>query len=180
LELQDIALEEITPFFDSLGREKELAMINAESVMSSSFITGTKAGGDLTGITGIRITYKFIPDLFIVVKEKYQGMKFGDELMEKNLRFAEENYDFLTLSTYRKEEYQAPLHLYNKHGFKDLYRKGNHVWMYIPFNRKGRIICRLLPFILPVLPYLSSLFSGQIFLQVFNRLFRPGGNRLLL
>lgn len=179
MELQDVTLEEIAPFFDSLEREKELVMMNVESVMASSFVAGARAGDDLAGITGIRISYGFLPALFIVVKSKYQGMNLGNQLMEKNLDFARRHYSYLTLSTEKNDEYNAALHLYQKHGFKHLYHRGNRYWMYIFFNGKGEMICRLLPFVLPVLPYLSSLFSGQILVQVYKRLFRRKIKRLM-
>lgn len=172
MELQDIKLEEIAPFFDSLGHEKELVMMNAAAAMTSRFIAGARAGDDLAGITGIRISYGFLPALFIVVKSKYQGMNLGNQLMEKNLDFARRHYSYLTLSTEKNDEYNAALHLYQKHGFKHLYRRGNRYWMYISFNGKGEMICRLLPLVFPVLPYLYAMLTGQIFVAAYRRLRR--------
>lgn len=172
MDLQDVELREIHPFFASLEREKELVMMTADSAIKSKFVAGVRANGELAGIVGIRMTYGFIPELFIVVKEEYQGMHLSNELMEKELHFAQENYNFLTLSTYLKKEYEAALYLYEKYGFKYLRKRRDHYWMYIPFNGKGKIIGRLLPFIYPLLPYLSSLFSGRILVRVYRRLFR--------
>lgn len=180
MELQNIELWEIAPFFDSLGREKELVMMNSDSVMASSFIAGIRVDNELAGVTGIRIIYKFIPDLFIVVKEKYQGLHLSNNLMEKNLNFARENYDFLTLSTYLRKDYEAALHLYEKYGFKYLRRQGEHYWMHISFNRKGEIACKLLPLLIsPVLPFLSHLFSGRIFRAGYKKLFQRRTKKIL-
>ncbi len=172
MDLQDIELREIRPFFDSLGREKELVMMTADSAMKSKFAAGVRVNGELAGIVGIRMTYGFIPELFIVVKGEYQGMHLGNELMGKELHFAQRDYSYLTLSTHQTEEYTAAMRLYQKVGFKVFRCKGNHLWMYIPFNKKGKIIGRFLPFIYPVLPYLSYLRSGDIFRLGYRRLFR--------
>lgn len=171
MELQDIELQEIRPFFASLGREKELAMMTAESAMKSKFIAGVRVNGELAGIVGIRTIYGFIPDLFIVIKEKYQAKHLGNELMAKNLNFAQRNYSYLTLSTYQTEEYAAARHLYRKFGFRHLRQQGTHCWMYLPFNWRGEILCKLLPFIFPILPYLHALLTGHIFIAAYRRLF---------
>jgi len=177
--LLDVELGEIPAFFDSLGREKELVMMNTESVIASSFVAGIRTKNELAGLTGIRITYHFIPDLFIVVKEKFQGEGLANKLMEKNLHFAKENYNFLTLSTYLRKEYEPALHLYGKYGFKYLRKRGEHYWMYVSFNRKGKVFCKLLPLAFPVLPYLSYLFSGGIFRSGYKKLFRRKINKML-
>lgn len=172
MELQDIELDEISPFFESLGRETELVMMNADAVKTSCFIAGIRKNQGLVGITGIRKNYGFIPDLFIVVKHQYQGYHFGEKLMEINLRFATTNYSFLILSTYMRQEYEAAIHLYKKHGFKDLFCQGDHCWMYISFNIKGKLICRILPYILPILPFLSYLVTGKLFKIVYGKILK--------
>jgi len=79
-------------------------MMSADSVTASSFVAGIRIDKELAGITGILIVYKFIPDLFIVVKARYQGLHLSNELMERNLHFTRENDNFLTLSTYLRKE----------------------------------------------------------------------------
>lgn len=154
MKLHDVELSEIAPFFDSLGCEKELAMMSVESAMACSFLAGIRTNGELVGLTGIRMQYGFIPNLFVVVKEKYQGMGVGNKLLEKNLSFAKQNYNFLTLATRDTKEYESALHLYEKHNFKYFRRQGRHVRMYIPFTKKGEIVGR---FLSPIYLFLVAL-----------------------
>jgi GNAT superfamily N-acetyltransferase len=151
MELQDVELREIPSFFNSLGREKDLVRMNLESVMACNFIAGIRNKGELAGLTGIRIQFGFIPNLFIVVKEKYHGMGLANKLLEKNISHARKKYNFLTLTTWERKEYEAALHLYKKHGFKLFYRKGARLRMCISFNRKGDIARKFLPLIYLVL-----------------------------
>lgn len=143
MELYDVELSEIVPFFDSIGRDKDLVMIDAESVMTCKFVAGIRINNELAGLTGIRMRYRFIPNLFIVVKAKYQGMGLGSKLLEKDMSFAHKKYSFLTLATRDTKEYEAALHLYKKHGFKIFHKDGHHIRMYIHFNKKGEIASRL-------------------------------------
>src|SRR4030042_3034953 len=147
MELQDVELREISPFFNSLGREKDLVMMTVDSVMACNFVAGVRSNNELAGLTGIRLQYGFIPSLFIVVKEKHQGTGVGDKLLKKNISYARKKYNFLTLATWEKREYKAALHLYRRHGFKLFYKRGPHLRMCIFFNRKGEIARKLLPLI---------------------------------
>ena len=157
MELQGIARDEIAPFFTALGHEKELVMITLDSLMSCDFIAGIRSHGELAGLTGIRLQYGFIPSVFIVVKDKYQGMGLGNKLVEKNVSFARKQYDLLTLATWDRKEYEAAIHLYNKHGFRIFNKRGGQMRMCICFNRKGRFIQSLLPLIYSVSPALNRL-----------------------
>jgi GNAT superfamily N-acetyltransferase len=162
MELQDVKRREISPFFDSLGREKELVMMTAESVMASDFVAGIRSNRELAGLTGIRMQFRLIPSLFIVVKDKYQGMGLGNKLLEKNIAYARSKYNFLTLDTWAKPEYGAALHLYKKHGFKLSHKKALHQWFCISFNKKGDIFRRFLPLMYTILPVVSHVYSRLI------------------
>jgi len=158
----NVELDEISQFFNSLGREKELVMMTAEAVMACDFVAGTRSQGELAGLTGIRTQYGFIPSLFIVVKEKYQGLGLGHKLLETNISYARKKYNFLSLDTWQRPEYDAALHIYKKHGFRPVYKKGSHIWMCIPFNKKGNMVRNFLPLIYTVLPVISALYSKII------------------
>ncbi len=151
MDLQDVELSEIPSFFNSLGREKDRVMMTIDAVMACDFVAGIRSQGELVGLTGIRIQYGFIPNLFIVVKGKYQGAGLGSKLLEKNISYARQQYDFLTLTTWDKKEYVPALNLYRKCGFNLFYGKGQRLRMYISFNKKGEIMCNVLPLIYAVL-----------------------------
>jgi GNAT superfamily N-acetyltransferase len=162
MDLQDVELSEIPAFFNALGREKDLVMMNLESVMACDFIAGIRSNNELAGLTGIRIQYGFIPSLFIVVKEKYQGKGFASRLLGKNIAYARMKYSFLSLDTWQRPEYDTALHIYKKHGFMPVYNKGEHLWMCIPFNKKGKVIRNFLPLIYTVLPVISAVYSRLV------------------
>jgi GNAT superfamily N-acetyltransferase len=159
MELQDVKIDEISPFFNSLGREREMVMMTAEAVMACNFVAGARSQGELAGLTGIRTQYGFIPSLFIVVKKKYQGLGLGNKLLEKNISYARKKYNFLSLDTWQQPEYDAAQHIYIKHGFRPVYKKGNHLWMCIPFNKRGNMVRNFLPLIYTVLPVIFALYS---------------------
>ena len=113
-----------------------------------------------------------IGSFFIVVKEKFQRRGIANQLIHKNLDFAQRNYNYLTLSTYDTIEYEAAIHLYNKHGFKVFYKKGDKRWMSKSFNKRGAIVCALLHYIFPIMPHLEFIFSGAILGYLYKKLLR--------
>jgi GNAT superfamily N-acetyltransferase len=159
MDLQDVELSEILSFFNSLGREKDLVMMNPEKVMACDFVAGIRNKSELAGLTGIRTQYGFIPNLFIVVKGKYQDKGLANRLLEKDIAYARQKYNFLTLATWERKEYEGALHLYKKHGFKLFYKRGPHIRMYISFNTKGDITRRFLRYFYIVLSAFRSLRS---------------------
>lgn len=161
MELQDVELAEISAFYNSLGNEKDLVMISLNSIMTSDFIAGIRSQDELAGLTGVRRQYGLIPSLFIVVKEKYQGAGIGDKLLKKNISHARKKYDFLTLATWDRKEYQAAIHLYNKCGFRTFYKKEGQIRMCICFNRKGEFVRRLLPLIYSTFPAFNRLLPAM-------------------
>ena len=143
-------LSEIAPFFDSIGRDKELVMMDAKSAMASRFVTGTRSNNELVGLAGIRMRYGFIPSLFIVVKVEYRGMGLGSKLLEKCLSFAQKNYGYLTLATRDTKEYEPALRLYKKYGLQVFRKSGHHIRMCVCFNKKGEVVSKLLPFVFSI------------------------------
>jgi GNAT superfamily N-acetyltransferase len=148
MELENISYEQIQPFFDSLGKEeKELLGIPLNYVLSADYICGVKVGDELAGIGGYIKSYRFVPSSFDVVASKFQGKGIGNELHKRRLEFARKHYSYAVSSVGNPETHQASLHLYYKHGSKCFYKKGNTIWLCISFNQKGKIICKVLPFI---------------------------------
>jgi len=170
LELQGLEISEIAPFFDSLGREKELVMMTAASAMKSVFIGGIREEGELAGIVGIRKEYGLFPAEFIVVKERFWRWGIGTKLREMNIAYARRRYCLLLSSTWDIEAYRALLYSSLKLGFKKFYRREKHIYLYLPFNFKGKLLGRLLPFIYSWLPYAYEVYSGRVFRVFWNRL----------
>ena len=74
--------------------------------------------------------------------------------MDKEIKYANDTYNFLTLSTYDTDTYSAALHLYKKYGFQLCLRNKTKVWLCIAFNLKGKLICYILPVIFLINYYL--------------------------
>jgi len=187
MELQNIKIEEIEPFFNSLTHEKELMRLPLKGILSSEFITGVRVNDKLAGIAGIVKTQPLIPSCYFVVKSEYQGKGVGSKLGRDVLEYAKGNYSYLTLYTMETKKYEPARHLYNKLGFrtfypfyrKRIYQKLNQCWMCLYFNRKGEVICKFLPLIYPLSPYMSLQFSMQTLRRVYKRLFKHEENRIL-
>lgn len=141
-------LEDVLSFFISLRQERKHFTLSLREVLNSDFVIGCWFDENLAGIGGILKTYHLLPTLFIVVKARFQGRGLGSELVESIIRLSKESYDFICL-TVLKENRRA-LSLYRKNGFAIYYDKGEEYWMSLPFNRKGQILSRLLPFFLRV------------------------------
>jgi len=187
MELRNIKIDEIEPFFDSLTREKELMRLPLKGILSSDFITGVRVNDKLAGIAGIVKTQPLIPSCFFLVKDEYQGKGFGSKLGRDVLEYAKGNYNYLTLYTMETKEYEPARHLYNKLGFrtfypfyrKRIYQKLNQCWMCLYFNGKGKVICTFLPIIYPLSPYMSLLLSMRTPRQVYKRLFKRDKKKVL-
>lgn len=147
MEFQDVDLQEIEPFFRSLGAEKDLAMMSIEAVLDAEFVAGARVDSDLAGIGGIMRRFLSTPELFIVVKRQYQERGLGNEIMRKLISFAKKRYSFLTLTTVRSEEYAPAVSLYRKNSFKCFSCPDNRYFMCLPFSLKGKIVCQLLSLI---------------------------------
>lgn len=154
MKLEDITLEEVKPFFNSLTVEFRYFVAPVEEILDKAvFIKGVRINNELAGIGGITLSYRFFPLLFWVVKSEFQKKGIGYQLSENIINFARNRYSFLLLHV-MKENVPA-VKLYQKTGFRTCYEAGDRYRMYLPLNRKGSIICRFLPLIYAV--YLSPL-----------------------
>lgn len=147
MELQDVDIQEIAPFFRSLGAEKDLVQMSVEGVLNAEFLAGARVDNNLAGICGIMKRFLSTPELFIVVKFQYQKRGLGNEIMQKLISFAKRKYCFLTLTTHRSKEYAPAVSLYRKNNFKCFNCSSNRYFMCLPFTLKGKILCPLLSLI---------------------------------
>jgi len=153
--LKETSIDELRVFFNSLDGEQKLAMFGYDLVKKAEFVTVEKVGKEIAGIIGIWKTNRYLPTLFIVVKERYQGKGVGNKLMSREIEYAKISYDLLTLSTYNNGKYDQAIHLYRKFGFQVYLRRETKIWMCTAFNFKGKIICKFLPIYHAVIYYLS-------------------------
>jgi len=151
--LEKTNLDELKEFFASLGKEQKLAMFGYDLVKKAEFIAIEKVGGEIAGIIGIWKSERFLPTLFIVVKECFQGRGIGNKLIFKEIDYAKYSYNFLTLSTYSNDKYEQAIHLYKKYGFQVYLKIKDKVWLCTAFNFKGKIICKFLPIYTSVIYY---------------------------
>ena len=153
MKLENVTLEEVRSFLNSLTVEEKYFPCLRDAVMSAEFITGVRINNELAGIGGITLSCRFFPLPFWVVKSEFQKKGIGYQLSENIIDFARNRYSFLLLHV-MKENIPA-VKLYQKTGFRTCYEAGDRYRMYLPLNRKGSIMCRFLPLIYMV--YLSPL-----------------------
>jgi len=165
MRLQNVALEEIKPFIDSLTVWKYFKQ-PLDIVLNAEFITGVRIDNRLAGIGGITISYRIFPLCFYIVKSEFQRKGVGYEIAQEIISFARNKHSFLALTV--SKENTAALKLYHKTGFRIAYKQGNSYWMFFPLNKRGEIIGRFLPLIIRV--YLSPLGKVPRFIR---RLFAP-------
>ncbi len=143
MQLEDIALEEIEPFLNSLGKEREELGIPLDHLLAADYVCGVRVNGNLAGLGGYVKSFRFIPSSFDVVAPQYQGRGLGHTLFEKHLRFARKHYSYAVTSIGNLETHPAAVVLCHSHGLRSLY-KGS---FYISFNARGKLLCKLLSFV---------------------------------
>lgn len=137
-------LTELKQFFRSLDYEKKLADFDVNLVMKSEYFTMERVNGEIAGVAGLWKETKYVSALFLVVKKNHQGKKIGNKLMENLTNYAMRHKNFITLKTYDDKRYSAAIHLYKKYGFKCKFKHNDKIWMYLPFNFRGKLCCMLL------------------------------------
>ena len=175
MKLENIAYEEIEPFFNSLGKkERELFGIPLTYILCADYVCGVRVGGDLVGIGGYLKSYGFIPSSFDVIASLFQGNGLGNELHKRRLEFARKHYSYAVTILGDPETHQASMHLCYKHGLKDFYRKGHFS---IAFNLKGKIICKTIPFIYSALYWVYHLpFGVNLFKTTYGLILKRRSN----
>jgi SAM-dependent methyltransferase len=165
MKLENITLEEMKSFINSLTVEKKYFKQPFDIVLNAEFITGVRSASNLAGVGGITISYRIFPFCFCIVKSEFQGKGIAHEISQQIISVARNRYDFLALTVNKKN---APaLKLYHREGFRIAYEQEHSYWMFLPLNKRGEIIGRfLLPLIIRI--YLSPL---RNFLRFIRRLF---------
>lgn len=183
MDLNDIKLKEIEPFFDSLGEEIELLQMTAKEVLVADFVTGVRYEEELAGIAGYRLWCGFVPNSFDVVASRFQGKGFGNQLEKQRLAYAKIHYSYIISIISDPENHQSSLYLGLKYGMKKFREKRDTVYLCISFNTRGRIICWLLPFAYPLIPYLYEVVTGRVFRAAWRKFFhrsnKQGGGSTL-
>lgn len=155
MKLENIATEEIKPFFDSLTVEEKFFEQPLDIVLNAEFVTGVRSNNRLAGIGGITISYRIFPLCFYIVKSEFQGKGLGYEISQKIINFAIDRYSFLLLVVNKVNT--PALKLYHKSGFRIIHEHDDSYWMILSLNKRGEIISKFLPAIIRV--YLSPVGS---------------------
>lgn len=153
MKLENIAAEEIKPFFDSLTVEEKFFEQPLDIVLNAEFVTGVRSNSRLAGMGGITISYRIFPLCFYIVKSEFQGNGFGYEISQKIINFAIKRYSFLLLVVNKVNT--PALKLYHKSGFRIIYGHDDSYWMFLPLGKRGEIINKFLPSIIGI--YLSPI-----------------------
>lgn len=159
--------KEVENFYNSLPFEEKHWGERPRAIVGADFVTGVRGiDGMLIGIGGVYKAYGLAPTLFVMVRSQFQGKGFGEEIMTNVLSFVRKNYNFLMLSVGKGENRIAARHLYRKHGFKPFYEEENRYWVYISFNRRGKIICKFLPLIYLILRCINLLPLARVLVSI--------------
>ena len=141
MELEDIKLEEIKPFFDSLTvEEAEYFTASARQIINSAvFIKGARVDDKLAGIGGLTKSYGFFLTSFHVIKSGYQRRGLDDEITRSIVKFARKRRCSFFLAQVRRENI-ASIFMTQRQGYRISYDDGDMYWMFLPLDKVGEII----------------------------------------
>ena len=159
MELEDIKLEEIKPFFDSLTLEREYFPASADRVLNTAvFIKGVRVDNKLAGIGGLTKSYGYFLSSFHVVRLQFQGRassEISDEITGSIVEFARKSRRSFFLAQVKKGNIPC-LVMTHRQGFKISYASDDMFWMFFPLNKVGETIGKyFLPLIFMI--YLSPI-----------------------
>lgn len=154
IELEDIKLEEVKPFFDSLtAEETEYFGVSVEQILNTSaYIKGMRVDNKLAGIGGLRKSRGSLLFSFYMVKSEFQRRGIGNKFTEAFVQFAREKRRSFFLATVAKGN-TAMIVMTQRQGYKIVYEADDTYWMFLPVTKRGQIIARFVP------PLLRILFS---------------------
>lgn len=160
MRLQNLDLDEIGPFYESLTSEKQYIENPLEFPLE--FVVGVRVDGELVGIGGLKRHFRLAHFIFFVVKAEFQRRGFASEIMDEILRYARHKRYSLVLSTSNKEN-PGSVAIFHKCNFRKLHEKGN-LWRWgLCFDRKGRVMLKFMPIAFEIRSYAVSL--KEIFLR---------------
>lgn len=174
IELEEIELEEIEPFFSSLSTELKCFGVSvAEILKKSVYIRGVRVNGELAAVGSLR---KFAWRLLLstyMVKSEFQRRGIGNDLTRSFVRFSIRGRIPIILATVRKAN--APmLTMTQRHGYRICNDLGDNYCMYLPLDWRGKLLGKFLPMLVGV--YYSRLWKSlSLLLRRFHRSTVNGG-----
>ena len=156
MELEDIKLEEIKPFFDSLAEETEHFEVSGDRILNSAaFIKGVRVDNELAGMGGLTKSYGYFLSSFNVVRSEFQRRGLSNEILKGIVKFARKKRRSFFLTQVEYGNFPS-LIMVQKQGYRISYDDGKDYWMFFPLNKVGEIIGQyFLPFIFMI--YLSPI-----------------------
>ena len=166
MELDNLAYEEIEPFFNSQPDEPYKQRI--DYALKAEFATAIRIDGELAGVAALVTSWWFFHNPVIAIRPEFRRSRVSFELYEKLINYQRsKGYSFWVALVAKRNEPAVKLHLGT--GFRILYEKNEKIGMTyqlaMPLNKRGEIICKFLPFILrgfihplerKVLPFLRA------------------------
>jgi GNAT superfamily N-acetyltransferase len=154
MELEDITIEEIKPFFNSLTVETETFTPEADLILSVAVFTkGVRIDGKLAGIGGLGKSFGYFLTAFMIVKSEHQGKGVGSTIYKTIINYARKKGHYFIFSQVAHGNTSAYI-MNTKAGQRILYDDGTLYWMACPLNKVGEFLVR---YILPIIfmAYLS-------------------------
>ena len=168
MELEDIKIVEIRPFFDLLTVESEYFKFSVDRILNTAaFVKGVRRDGQLAGVGGLIKSFGLVLLSFHMVKSDFQRRGIGNEITKVIIAFAKRKGRSLFLGTVKKGNTSSII-MTKKQGYIIFYEDSDKYWMLFPLNKKGKIIGRFLPLVVRL--YLSPIGNVPRFIR---RLFTP-------
>lgn len=147
MELEDVTLEQVKAFMDSLTVERRYLPLPVDYVRRAEYIHGIWLDGQLAAISGLARSRR--PRLFplrfsfMIVKSDFQRRGLSYKLMERKCEWARGKglSHFIALSYKANVARRELAHRGNRQIFYD---SGEVYWMIIALNRRGEALAILL------------------------------------
>jgi GNAT superfamily N-acetyltransferase len=142
--LQNLDVDEIGAFYDSLTSEKEHLDNPLEGTLE--FVTGIRVDNQLVAIGGLRRRFRVFHFVFRVVVNDFQGRGLSKQLKRDIDTYARDRGYSFYMSSVKKENTRA-LDIFPKQGARIVYKGSTQYVLGYPLNRKGECILALMPMI---------------------------------
>lgn len=145
MELENVTLEDIRQFYDSLVDEKRFVLYPWDFfVLRAEYLVGFWIGGELAGFACLVPANVIFHNDLVVVKQKFQRRGIWTQLAKHLERYARrKGYSFYCAWVRKINEPSWKAHI--KLGFKSVCEVGDSYLMVYYLNRKGELIAKILP-----------------------------------
>jgi hypothetical protein len=169
--IDGIEIPEIIDFYRKLDGEVKLLEMDLTSILKADYLTCVRNPDNMVvGLAGYTRAFGLVPNNFHVVIESEQGKGYGKQLFEKRRVYARDHY-LLEIGTVNDpDNHRASIALENKFGMIKYKEKDNRIYFYKAYKPLGRVICKLLPIIMPVMPYLYSMLTFRIYGDIYRHI----------